>query len=113
MADHEKRLHRFNERQALIAKGVAVPKYGLPKPKTKPRPKKTPEIPLLYLLVYYEELRQANPIGFSVQPVSFGEILAYMTLFRIDYDAFDIETIRRLDVVWLKCLPKHDPKDKG
>jgi hypothetical protein len=113
MADHEKRLQRFNERQALIAKGLPVPKYGLPIPKRKPKPKKEPDFPLIYLLVYYEELRQANPVGFTVQPLSFTEILAYMTLYKVPYDAFDIETIRRLDVVWLKCLPKHDPKDKS
>lgn len=119
MSEHEKRLKLFKEREAALAKGLPWP------PKLDPasvrkraaakkrKAAKVVEIPLEYLLVYYEEIRQANPTGFSVQPIPFTEILAYVTLYRIPWDAFDIETIRRLDVVWLNCLPKHDPKDKS
>ncbi len=62
--------------------------------------------PLWYLLDWYMEIRSATPAGMGYQGVSYQEILAFKTLYELDLDAFDADTLRRLDTVWLKSRPK-------
>jgi hypothetical protein len=68
---------------------------------------------LAYLVYWYEDLRSANPRGWRVEPIPFSEIRAFNDLYGMDMDAFDIDTLRKLDVVWLNCLPKDDTEGKG
>jgi hypothetical protein len=68
---------------------------------------------LAYLLLWYEELRAANQRDFGTPlPISFSEIQAYRELYELEMDAFDIETLRRLDVVWLNSQPKQSKDGK-
>lgn len=76
-------------------------------------PKKKPEFDgrLAYLLTWYREIRGKQQRGFHHEPVAFTEILAYFTLYRLEWDAFDVETLGSLDDVWRNSLPK--PKTGG
>lgn len=114
MSDHAKRLEFWKEKKAAIAKGLPPPVWrpGVKSKTAVARNKVLEGLDLLYLLTWYEEIRRANQVGLGVNPIPFTEILAYMTLYRIDWDGFDVETLRELDDVWVKCLPKHEPKDK-
>jgi hypothetical protein len=61
------------------------------------------------LVDWYFELRSANPAGFGHhQPLTYSEILAFKTVYELDLDAFDVDTLRRLDALWLKLRPKRD-----
>lgn len=59
------------------------------------------------------ELRASNPAGMGHQAVSYSEILAFRTLYGIELDAFDLDTLRRLDALWLMLRPKQDGKDRS
>ncbi len=71
-------------------------------------PKKPPEFDgrLAYLLTWYREIRGKQQRGFHHEPIAFTEILAYFTLYQIEWDAFDVETLGLLDDVWRNSLPK-------
>lgn len=100
---HRERLERWKARQA----GRAY----VPSKNTSNRIGANHE--LAYLILWYEELRAANQRDFGTPlPISFSEIQAYRDLFHVDMDAFDIETLRRLDVVWLNSQPKQSKDDK-
>lgn len=49
----------------------------------------------------------------AVNPISHGEILAYRELYRLDMDAFDVDTLRRLDALWLKSVQIDDGSNHG
>lgn len=66
--------------------------------------------PLAYLLDWYMLLRSGVPAGFGHQPASWQDIQALDRVFDLELDAFDTETLRRLDVIWLKCRPTKDQK---
>lgn len=66
---------------------------------------------LAYLLDWYDDLRAANPVGMTVNPIPHSEIKDYRDLYDLPMDAFDVQTLRALDGVWLKCLPKHPSKE--
>jgi len=76
-------------------------------------PKKKPEFDgrLAYLMTWYREIRGKQSRGYHHEPVAFTEILAYFTLYRLEWDAFDVETLGLLDDVWRNSLPK--PKTGG
>ncbi len=64
---------------------------------------------LVHLLDIYDDLRIANPIGMSMQSIPYSEIESYNRLMRTGLDPFDIDTLRRLDALWLQSLPKDPP----
>lgn len=59
------------------------------------------------------ELRSANPAGFGHQALTYSEIRAFRDLYGLDLDAFDTDTLRRLDALWLRLRPKQDSKGKS
>ena len=60
------------------------------------------------------ELRSSNPVGMGGhQAVPYSEILAFRTVYDLDLDAFDVDTLRRLDAVWLKSRPKRENEDSS
>lgn len=65
-----------------------------------------------HLMKWYDELRGANPHGMHFEPITHSEILAYKTLHDLPMDSFDVEMLRRLDVVWMNAQPKPE-KPKG
>lgn len=68
---------------------------------------------LAYLIEWYRLIRSGAQSGFGHQPIAWSEMLAFRALFRLDVDPFDAEALRRLDVVWLKCLPKPESDSPG
>lgn len=72
------------------------------KARRRPRP---PE-DLKYLLRWYDDIRTGQSAGMSHNPISHQEIWSYRELYGMDMDAFDVDTLRRLDALWLSCLPK-------
>lgn len=70
------------------------------------RPKPPPE--LAYLIEWYEMIRSGMPRGMEVEPISHGEILAFLTLHDLmgDETSFDVQMLRRLDGVWWKARPQ-------
>lgn len=66
---------------------------------------------LAYLLDWYTEIRAGMDTTMGYKPVPPSEIGWYRELHGLDLDTLDADTIRRLDVVWLKTRPKPvDPK---
>ena len=63
---------------------------------------------LAYLLGWYNDIRAGQSSGMSHNPLSHTEILAYRDLFDMDMDAFDVDTLRRLDALWLKSVQTDD-----
>lgn len=59
-----------------------------------------------YLVDWYERLRRQTPRGMAQNPILYSEILAFTALYGLDVDALDIDTLEKLDAVWLNCLPK-------
>ncbi len=94
---HLKRLAKFGGKWAKLAERSQ-------------RRQKDPPPELAYLAVWYEELRAGMPRGMHHEPLSHAEIYAYRELYGLEMDAFDIETLRVVDTIWRKCLPKPDEK---
>ena len=68
---------------------------------------------LWYLVEWYLELRSANPVGFGHGPIAYSEIIAFRDLYGLDIDAFDTDTLRRLDTLWLKLRPKDESRSSS
>ena len=63
----------------------------------------TPPSPTIsYLLQFFHELCHSRQIGMTVNPLSFTEIDAWMRLSERTLAWWEIEVIKRLDVIWLK-----------
>ena len=66
-----------------------------------------PEGPLDYLIDWYERIRGRNPVGMATNPILYGEIGEMLRLYRItDWDNLDIDTLEKLDAVWLNSQEK-------
>nr|DAM33206.1 MAG TPA: hypothetical protein [Caudoviricetes sp.]DAR61089.1 MAG TPA: hypothetical protein [Caudoviricetes sp.] len=61
-----------------------------------------PSPTISYLLQYFYELCQSRQIGMTVNPLSFTEVDAWMRLSERPLEWWEIEVIKRLDVIWLK-----------
>lgn len=57
---------------------------------------------LNYLLYMFYELSATRPVGMSVGPIAFSEILAYNQLHNVGIVPWEVEAIKRLDIVWLR-----------
>jgi hypothetical protein len=65
------------------------------------------EHPMGHLVEWYERLRRrATPTMVGHVPVTFSEMLAFRDLYGHELDAIDIDTLEKLDTVWLNSLPK-------
>lgn len=61
-----------------------------------------------HLLVWYLELRAANPRGWRFEPVAFSEIAAYRDLYGLAMTEGDVDGLRRLDTLWQSLQPAPD-----
>jgi hypothetical protein len=50
----------------------------------------------------FYELSAARPVGMAVGPIAFSEILAYNQLHNVGIVPWEVEAIKRLDIVWLR-----------
>jgi len=92
--EHNKRMLKLGGRWAVQAR------------KALRRPKPPPE--LGYLIVWYDDIRGGMPTSMGVNALSHSEIFAYRELHTMQMDSFDVDTLRRLDGVWLSCIPKNE-----
>lgn len=80
---------------------------GLKKP---PPPQSDKDVvtdhPLGHLVDWYERLRRRSSMVMGASPVPYAEILAFRDLYGHEMDAIDIDTLEKLDAVWLNSLPK-------
>ncbi len=114
-SDHEKRFKAWKQKRADEAAGID-PKKKRKRRKPKDTKTKIPaDHPLAYLFDWFRDIRYATGnSGFGHVPIPHTEILAYRELHQLDMDTFDVDTLRRLDWLWLKCRPeKPDPKGDG
>ena len=84
-----------------------------PKPKTAPEQSVILDHPLGHLVDWYERLRRQNPRGLDLNPIAYSEIWAFRDLYDHEMDAFDIDTLEKLDAVWLNSLPKRSQSGRG
>lgn len=63
---------------------------------------KPPSPAISYLLSHFYELCQARQIGMAANPLPYHEIDAWMKLTGKELLWWEIEVIKRLDVIWLK-----------
>lgn len=68
------------------------------------RPKAPKEF--AYILRWYDDIRAGQEAAMGHNRLSHQEIIAYRDLYGFDMDPFDLDTLRRLDDVWLSCQPK-------
>lgn len=61
---------------------------------------------LEYLLLWYWELRSANPRGWRFEPLSHSEILAYRELHFLPMTSWDVGELRALDTIWQEVQPE-------
>lgn len=101
LSDHEQRLR-------WQASGGKLPK----RPRRQKRAPKPPNHPLWYLVEWYQQIRAGIPGEMNYRPIPPSEIVALRDLYRFDLDAFDADTLRRLDTLWLKCRPKRDTESR-
>lgn len=73
-------------------------------------PDPPPEV--AHILLWYRELRAANPRGWRFEPVPYSEIMAYRDLHVLSMDTFDVAMLRRLDGIWQEVQPEPE-KPKG
>lgn len=55
-----------------------------------------------YIWKYFLDLNAKRQTGFGVSPLAYNDILAYFTLYKIEYDDFEIAMIEALDGVALE-----------
>jgi hypothetical protein len=68
---------------------------------------------LAYLLEWYYLLRSGVQAGFGgYQNFSWVDLDAFARRFDLEVDTFDAETLRRLDVIWLKSRPRKGDDDE-
>jgi hypothetical protein len=72
----------------------------------------TDDHPLDYLIDWYDRVRNRTARGLTTNPILFSEIGWFLRLYRHSYDDFDIDTLEKLDAVWLNSLPKSSQPDK-
>lgn len=95
VSDLEKRAARL-AKQGRAPASFAVAAGKLPQP---------PE-ELAYLLLWYWELRGANPRGWRFEPMAFTEILAYRELHALPMTSWDVGELRALDGIWQEVQPE-------
>lgn len=59
-----------------------------------------------YLLTWHADLRRAAPRMDPPQPVSWEAMAAYAGIFRLPAEPFDFDMLRRIDDIWIDCVPK-------
>lgn len=107
VSDHEKRAARWHAARAK-ERGEAPPRKS-----KRIAAALTKTHPLRYIFDWYLELRSAQGGGgMGVNPLSNTEILSYRTLYEIPMDVFDLDTLRRIDWVWLQYRRERDEADK-
>lgn len=63
-----------------------------------------PDIPkeFEYLMSVFYELSAARPVGMAVGPIAFEAIEAYNRLTGAGLVGWEVQTIKRLDIAWMK-----------
>jgi hypothetical protein len=56
---------------------------------------------LSYLWSIFLELHRCRSYGMSANPLSYGDILDFMKVTGISLSAYEVETIKQLDIVYL------------
>lgn len=100
MDDHIARIQAFNRRHGIAPLKVKIKRKA-----------NVAAHPLGYLVEWYILIRGGAANGFGYQPISYGEIEAFGRLMDLGLDTFDVETLRRLDAVWLRSRPKRDKEE--
>ncbi len=95
VSDLEKRLAK------AAREGKADPKYialadDLPKPPAE----------YAHLLLWYFELRNANPRGWRFEPIAHSEIEAYGRLYDLGIMPHEVAELRHLDALWMSVQPE-------
>jgi hypothetical protein len=98
--DHIARIQAFNRRQGIEPIPIKIKRKA-----------NVAAHPLGYMLDWYILIRGGAQSGMGHQPISYGEILAFDALMGVGLDTFDVETLRRLDAVWLRSRPKRDKEE--
>lgn len=62
-----------------------------------------PSPAVAYLLGYFQQLSTARQCGMVLNPLSFSEMKAWANLMRIPLAVWEVETIKQLDLIYLKC----------
>jgi hypothetical protein len=65
-----------------------------------------PDPAFAHILVWYLELRAANPRGWRFEPVPYSEIAAYRDLHGLEMTSVDVDLLRRVDTVWQNVQPE-------
>lgn len=66
-----------------------------------------PNDAVAYLLGYFQQLSTARQCGMSLNPLSFGEIEAWFRLYRLSWEAWEIDVIKQLDLIYLQIAAEN------
>ncbi|TNG94881.1 hypothetical protein FHQ28_05665 [Pasteurellaceae bacterium USgator11] len=56
---------------------------------------------VLYLLDYFRELSMSRQCGMTINPILYSEIEAWSRLTATTLEKWELDTLKRLDVIWL------------
>lgn len=60
-----------------------------------------PSLAVWYLLDIFQQLSLSRQSGMALNPISYGEIVAWSQLFQTPLSMWEIETIKQLDMIFL------------